>query len=453
MNRLTRAAVGAVSAVMATGCTVPHMEAVPVESHVTYDNPTVNGIDPLLLNQKQSVLELFAADAPIHVIFIPVEQDFTEEKVPRGEENDVEPIPILEEIRQSYEDKLRIGDKRYLEEVLGQVVAATSGRYTPLTITFEQSDEKIFLEQNCLDDTDLAQAFRIRDFAGQYAAEDAMNVAVIGADACEDATAYNSVGSIPVLSISKPIVLGKHIMHEEGHGAAVYHAGVLDCEDKIEATKCKKFDVLDEASLMSYVGHRIQYDFVRKTASVNEQERAVRFSTPELFELGLLEDGEALIDPADGVYKLSPSSLLNGDIKLIRFNHLTTSINVSFEHDPTASFDIDCIETDAGAVSEEGFLYGTQDESSKAYFDCYKVRERETNMSVQVRIGSKQGKYKFQTGFDVVTRPSRNHKEAITRPFTFGEVVAGVLYEDKHVTVNFDGWDTDGSALISVLNK
>jgi hypothetical protein len=186
------------------------------------------------------------------------------------------------------------------------------------------------------------------------------------------------------------------------------------------------------------------------------------FSTPELEEIGLLNKGEILTDPADGEYILSKADG-NEDRQSAKVIKLATrhgDLFFSWENDSQAAYDVQCDPVvgpeSYSKVPDDRFLYTTSRGGDTNTVICYKANVRLTDHSLQIRRRISDDSTGF-VHFNLIARPMRGAPDLFDDPdrnTSNGEVTPGsTLYTDPSVTVKFVGLDSNGSARLLIKRQ
>lgn len=372
--------------------------------------PTPHG-EALMNPAGDSIRDLFQADAPINVIYIPT------------------PEPIQDESDQ--ETIAAITDNTVATSMLGYMSVASSGRYEPSSATTVVTKP---LETNgCLSSRDTEQFMTIQDHAQQYTADGALNIAVVGASPCvsengtEGDAGYTSDGYLPILTLRSFNSIAQVALHEAGHSGSLEHTSSLTCTDPAQAASCEVLSG-DPLSVM----YSIKPDS--------------RLTTPELDALGLLNSSEVLFNPPEGSIILTSPEIDTTSPKALALATPEGTIYITWERDPTASKDEVCEAydyTDPEQLVEGAEIKSKYNESGESEIAvCQTIAARPIQHSLQVR--------RFQNGeFSLITRPDRV-EDAFKEP-AIGEVNPGAtVYEGSGYRMVLEAFHPQGSASIRV---
>ncbi len=320
---------------------------------------------------------LMANQAGLNLIYMPISNPS-----PKLEASTQTPVKETRSFRKA----LLAKDKTLLQTFVETFDTATRGRYIPKSVDVVKA-EPFHLSDGCVKLGDEEQRVAIQTEASKYVVKDAINVVELDALPCGDDiisfAAYADVDTIPVVNrrvfrFDKKYPTSENaevVAHEVGHYFGVDHAGDADCEDTASITSCKADVAGDQNSLMSY-----EYPSATMQTTVDS------FTVPELYELGLLEGSEYVVNPART--NLTLHTLGSSGLKMAIFTDPNSGEPryVSYENDPTAAFDIQCAPEGKKNIPDADILYTTKLGNAKTWSECYSSNKTALTASVQVRF-------------------------------------------------------------------
>lgn len=448
---------------LATGACSAH----EAEPQPTFEYPTtavpIEPSDPL--SPGQATRELINADAPVHITFVPTvkssDTTTTEKEIVPGYNNSIQ-----HELNK-YAMRLVASDATIIEDFTDDFARATDGRFRPSSVTVDAITEPLNLGGRCIDSKDMGQVERIQSAALPLREAGALNMIVLDMTGCEDTGGYNGPDGDPVIPIDSIPNLGSVAAHEFGHGANLGHAGEEVCADPITIESCTTNPTGDKGSVMSYqrdaevvASININNGQISMTENEDSSQYALRYSAPEMQFIGLLEESESVVNPQDGEYTLDhiDDNEDRQSLKLIQLQTEDGQINLSWEKDSQAPYDVDCQPfTDYDSINTSLLLY-TTGRADGTDIACYKANIRFMDHSLQIRKRVDEHGSRLPH-FDLIARPMRgqpnaNEHSSKDRSSSTGEVnVGAVVYKDSKVSVTFLGMDQAGKAKIQITRS
>jgi hypothetical protein len=358
----------------------------------------------------ESIRTLLAADAPIHITYIPT------------------PTPAHDDSGDyrvgPNRAKFETQDPAYLAETMQAIVSTTGGRYQPRGLTITSAPE-LNTGTACLDTRGGTNRARIVQHAKPYTTPGALEAIIIDQPDCEDVyVGANSADDTPILNPRSFAELGPVLMHELGHGANINHASTSICKDPVEPFDCKDSDELDDnTTLMSYA-----------------MDKRDAFSAPEMRQLGLLEPQEIIDNPRSGEFTLGDAQNTDPSVaKLLMAN----TIRVSWEPDTRASYDELCLPAEQVPPANRTVSGSADIDGQSVRYACTKTNPRMLDHTIQVRRDS-------GNGLKLITRKDRA-PDPFKQQRSNGEVTPNtVIYQDDVRRITYLGVNDQNQARVSI---
>jgi hypothetical protein len=367
---------------------------------------------------------LLAENAPINMIYIPV---------PRADQIVGPDKDHFDGEDTSDVQKFITGsDPQFREGILQAFTAATANRYAPTEISLTETQP--MADANCLSNTDDAGNAAIDAVAAPYRVVGDLNFIFVEQAGCMVAGSDGQIGGYagadidPIISTDSIDDIAYTMVHEEGHSNGLDHAGIATCSNELAATGCSVDPTADPNSVMGYTYNNT----------------ALKYTAPELEQMGLLKGSEFIPDATQGTYTLV--DINSPGLKVLSINSAQGPVYFSLETDAAAGYDDQCSPEKQNSDLDPNLDYFTDVTVNGRVTElaCNKVNFRPISHTVQERIDSQ--------GTLNIINPERKMMPNVVSN-TYGHYVGHtLLYNDGTTSVVFDQYDNQSEASISVYN-